>query len=72
MADMFGYVKSFEVERDEQHVLLTCADPEGGNDLVVRVEKGQLAFIADAKPLAGFAGMAQTPTDFTRELAGDG
>jgi hypothetical protein len=67
---MFAYalVKSFEVERDGQHVLMTCHDPCEDQDVVVRVTKEQLNFMHGAEPVAGMPGLPQTPTDFARVL----
>jgi hypothetical protein len=61
MADMHGYVESFTVEPDGQHVIMTCRDPGEGQSVTVRVSKGELATMADAQPFYS-DGPPQTPT----------
>lgn len=65
---MFGYIKSFEIEKDGQHVLLTCYDPGEGEQVVIRTDKAALSVVCDAEPLVGVPGLVQTPTDFGQEV----
>ena len=56
-----GYIKSFYVEADNQHVVMTMYDPSEGQDITVRITKPELATMAKAQVLDS-PGPAQTPT----------
>lgn len=59
---MHGWVESYEVEPDGQHVIMTCNDPSEGQQVTVRVSRVELETMLRATPCSDPAPLRQTPT----------
>lgn len=66
---MHGWIKSFQVEADGRHIVMTVHDPSEGQDVTVRVSRTELETMLMAGPTSDPPVPPQTPTRsaFTEE-----